>query len=116
LLKEPESEEIRVDDVKLRAVIALLEVLFPQMDPENKAILIKWAADNFNERKLLFQSPLNLDYEALAAYEPQAPAMEEPGAPKPFADAQGQYSASIGRLPNRAKMSAIQKLLEALKE
>jgi len=61
LLKEPPSEQIKVDDVKLRAVIALMEVLMPNMDDENKIILIQWGCEQFNELKLLFQSPLILD-------------------------------------------------------
>jgi hypothetical protein len=104
LLTEPDSEKIKVDDTKLKAVVELLEVLLPEMDPENKAILISWAADNFNELKLMFQSPLLLDMDALRAHaeelkEQAAEARklgEEPGAgkdeedrPKPRAVKQG---------------------------
>lgn len=89
LLEEPPSEKVKVDDVKLKAIIAMLEVMLPEVDPENKAILFQWAADNFNELSLLFQSPLNLDIQALAAFKPPvAPtAEEEPEAPAPFAKA-----------------------------
>lgn len=91
LLKEPPSEEIKVDDVKLKAVIALVEVLAPMCDPDNKALLIQWAADNFNELKLLFPTPLYLDAEAIADYEPPAQELPgEPGEPKPFADGAGR--------------------------
>ena len=87
LLKEPPSEQVEVDDVKLKACIALVQVLTPMVDPDNKAAVIQWAADNFNELKMLFQNPLLLDYEALAAYEP--PQMgegegDEPKAAPPF--------------------------------
>ena len=90
LLTEPPSEKIKVDDVKLKALIAMVEVLLPNMDPDNKAAVIAWAQDNFNELKLLFQNPLILDFEALKAYVPPAPPKEF-GEPKPFAatDAQG---------------------------
>lgn len=88
-LEEPESEKIKVEDVKLKAVIALLEVLIPQMDPLNKATLIEWAADNFNSQELLFTSPLELDYTELEDFEPPEMALgAEPGAPRPFADDQ----------------------------
>jgi hypothetical protein len=96
LLTEPPSEKIKVDDVKLKAIIAMLEVLMPALDPDNKAAVIAWAQDNFNELKLLFQNPLLLDFDALEAYVPPAPpaSLEEPKEPKPFAaqDAQPRIS------------------------
>jgi len=70
LLQEPESERIKVDETRLRSTIALMEVLIPQADPDNKARIIEWAADTFNAQDLLFESPLLLDYEALASYSP----------------------------------------------
>ncbi len=68
LLEEPDSEKSKVEDVKLKAVIAMAEVLLPEMDPENKARVLQWACDNFNEFKLLFGTPLELDTEALADF------------------------------------------------
>lgn len=94
LLTEPDSEKIKVDDVKLRAIIALLEVLLPALDPENKVRIIEWACDNFNELKLLFGTKLEIDYDALEDYEPpQVTGLggedgddeKEPEAPRPFA-------------------------------
>ena len=84
LLTEPDSEKVKTDDVKLKAIIAVVEVFGPMMDPENKATLLTWAQDNMNENKLMFQTPLDLDADAIAAYEPPQP-MQEPGEPKPFA-------------------------------
>lgn len=84
LLTEPDSEKVKTADVKLKAIIAVIEVFGPMMDPENKATLIAWAQDNINEDKMMFQNPMVLDVEALAAYEPPQPMME-PGEPKPFA-------------------------------
>lgn len=83
LLIEPESELAKAEDVKLKAIIAIVEVMLPNVDPENKASLIEWAANNFNENKMLFKQPLLLDYEALANYVPPEPSKEE-DAPKPF--------------------------------
>lgn len=73
-LEEPESEKIKVDDVKLKAVIAAFEVLAPELqDPASKVQLIQWVCDCFNERKELFPSPLDLDTDALQeALEDQA--------------------------------------------
>jgi hypothetical protein len=67
LLTEPDSEKIKVVDVKLKAVIAVLEVLLPEMDPINKATLIQWVCDSFNDRafQLLFSNPLLLDVQEL---------------------------------------------------
>lgn len=106
LLIEPDSEKAKGEDVKLKAIIALLEVLLPTLDPANKARAIQWAADNFNALSLLFTNPLELDAEALKEFlekaqkqAEQAPqpgaqggedsggAQEAPAAPKPFAQA-----------------------------
>lgn len=89
LLTEPDSEKIKVADTKLKAIIAMVEVLLPQMDPDNKATLIAWAQDNFNELEMIFKNPLNLDMDALREYEPpeQLAAAGEPTEPKPFDDA-----------------------------
>lgn len=87
LLTEPDSEKVKVDDVKLKAAIAITEALAPLLDPENKATLIEWIADNLNDMKFLFTSPLELDYTAIAEFVP--PVMDmgtangEEGEPKP---------------------------------
>lgn len=89
-LDEPPSEQVKVDDVKLKAVIAMLQVLLPIMDPANRLLLVQWACDNFNELKLLFGSHLEFDYDALLAYAvdqeaQKQEALKEPPASKPFA-------------------------------
>jgi hypothetical protein len=73
LLEEPESEMVKVEKVKFEALTAALEVLKPDLDPDNKARLIEWFANNANESKKLFVSPLNLDYDDLRNYEPPTP-------------------------------------------
>ncbi|MET3232276.1 UNVERIFIED_ORG: hypothetical protein ABIC54_004481 [Burkholderia sp. 1263] len=83
LLVEPESKLVEVEDVKLKSIIAAMEVLMPQLDPDNKARLIEWAANNLNESKHLFTNPLVLDYEDLKNYVPPEPA-KEPEEPAPF--------------------------------
>lgn len=78
LLTEPDSEKVKVDDVRLRAVMAMMEMLAPWMDPANKMAVIQWACDNFNELKLLFGSSLELDWEALEDWlEEQADKQDE---------------------------------------
>jgi hypothetical protein len=70
LQEEPESDKADVEKVKLDAIAAVLDKLLPHLDPENKATLIAWAADNINENKIMFANPLDLDIAALKAYEP----------------------------------------------
>lgn len=108
LLTEPDSDKIRTDEVKLKAVIALIEVLRTDLDPENKAALIQWAADNVNQNKQLFQSPLLLDYEALLEYVP--PVADKPETPAPPFSAHDAVKAlddAVARLPTRAVRKAI---------
>jgi hypothetical protein len=83
LLVEPESKLVEVEDVKLKSIIAAIEVLLPNLDPDNKARLIEWAASNINESKHLFSNPLVLDYEDLKNYVPPEPT-QDPEAPPPF--------------------------------
>lgn len=67
-LIEPDAEKIKTEDIKLKAIISLLERLLTELDPENKASLIQWAIDNFNEQELLFEHPLLIDVEILKKY------------------------------------------------
>ena len=89
LLEEPDSEKVKVSETKLRAITSMVEVFLPNADPENKARVLQWAADNVNSEKQLFNTPLELDWEALAAYEPAAPG-GMPGQDMPDAAAPGQ--------------------------
>ena len=84
LLTEPDSEKARTDEVRLKALIAAIQVLVPELDPENKATVIQWAQDNMNENKFMFTSPLMLDIDALKNYVPPVAAEGgEGGEPKP---------------------------------
>ena len=121
LLKEPPSEEIKVDDVRLRAVIALLEVLLPVVKGSAQATfeLVQWAADNFNSLKLLFPNPLELDEDELLpvleeAVETAKNAQEAasqggegegPKPPRPFADSTSgkALDRAIASLPARLR-------------
>lgn len=94
-LREPPSELVKVDDVKLRAIIAFMEVVIPNVDPTNKAAIIAWAVDNFNSLKMLFANQLSIDSEMLAdwlsehaekASQLSTNFDQMPNEPKPFAD------------------------------
>jgi Protein of unknown function (DUF1073) len=82
LLTEPDSEKIKVANVKLRSVISMLELILPQADDKNKEALYEWAADNFNDLKVLFPTPLDLDYKTLAKFKPPVETGAD-GKPKP---------------------------------
>jgi hypothetical protein len=65
LLIEPESEQIKVEDVKLQAILAVLQTLLPELDAANKALLIQSALANVSENKRMFAHEFNLDYDTL---------------------------------------------------
>lgn len=110
LLEEPDSEKLKGEDVILKAIIAVVEILNPMLDPANKAKVVEWLADNVNERKRFFSSPLVLDYEALADYEP--PAIGQNGEVKPPPPESGRDSAD-GMTP-AARIEAVDKILQGL--
>jgi Protein of unknown function (DUF1073) len=79
LMIEPESEKSKTADVKLKAVVATVEVLAPLLDPENTASLATWVADNVNEQHDLFSGKLSFDEDSLVAHlETNAAAALEP--------------------------------------
>lgn len=111
LLIEPNSEKIKVEEVKFKSAIEASTVMLPLADPTNKAKILAWMQDAFNEQKMLFKNPLELDFELLTAYLEQADQMKsqlanageddpsmivEPKEKKSFADAQS-HVLRIGR-------------------
>jgi len=64
-LREPDSDQVKVDDTKMKAAISVYQILELSFDPENKARLVQWLADAVTNNKLLYSSPLNLDYQQL---------------------------------------------------
>jgi hypothetical protein len=112
LIEEPESEAVQVEDVKLKGVIAIVQVAEPMMpDQLNKAALLSFLQDTVNSMSVLFRSKLDLDFDAIASYEPPTPiAMpdedegegKEPSEPKPFSrqDAAARLDAWIAERPD----------------
>ncbi|EMD2969231.1 phage portal protein [Escherichia coli] len=80
-LKEPESEKVKVDEIRFKAIVSMLEVLLPQVntDDENRALLIEWAQTNANANESLFPQRLDLDIDSLKDNRPEQPRDEEPG-------------------------------------
>jgi len=90
-LREPDHEQVKVDDTKMKAAISIYQILEFSLDPENKARLIQWISDAITNNKLLYSSPLSLDYDKLLkqlkkdqkAKEDQQAAGMEPEDPRP---------------------------------
>jgi hypothetical protein len=71
IIKEPESEQIKVEEVKLGGMFEAFDKLLPLCDPENAGTLVDWVVDNLNEMTLLFTVPLTLDSDALVKFAKQ---------------------------------------------
>lgn len=83
LLTEPDSEAAKLPQAKLEVAIKLAhEILSANPGPETKAEVCSWLAEIANDEKKFYSTPLLLDAEAIAEYEPmpQAPAAgDDPG-------------------------------------
>lgn len=112
LLTEPDSEKSKSDKVKLDAIVAMLEKLLPNLDPENKASLIEWAQDNFNALDTLFQVELTLDIEALKTYEPPQPGL--PGEASGGGPGGGPPPGAVGGGPGRADSAGLLRTLRTV--
>lgn len=79
-LKEPESEKVKVDEIRFKAIVSMLEVLLPQVntDDENRSLLIEWAQTNANANESLFPQRLDLDIDSLKDNRPQQPQGDNP--------------------------------------
>jgi len=119
LLKEPDSELIKVDEVKMRAAMAMMQILLPEFNSpelaENRCEVIKWAVDEFNSLKLLFDSPLVLDYESILENPPQSAPAQDDGFGDGGEDGEGGLKQ---RPPPRpfAALDSLRKAVEALDE
>lgn len=126
LLIEPESEQAKAEDVRLKAILALVEILMPALDPENKAAVIEWCCDNFNALKLLFSSPLVLDFDQLIDYaaeqaenaEAASAALSEAGPKEPEEPEPFSAKDAVGRPGMALYNEAVAKFIEhkAVKE
>lgn len=129
LIREKPSEAVEIEDVKLKAVIAAVQVLGPEIDPENKADLIQWAVDQFNSNEHLFGgAQLNIDAETLTDFLTEQAQSQPPGgggneegnephAPLPFSARDSLRgwldSRPLGELGRRASDSKVRLLAGA---
>ena len=77
LMEEPESEKVKVEEIKLKGITEILRTILPVIDPANRAMAIQWAQDNLNEMPDMFQSNLQLDADAISEFEPPEQAFNE---------------------------------------
>lgn len=80
-LKEPESERVKVDEIRFKAIIGMGQTLLPQLtaDDANRAVLIDWLQQNANANERLFPQRLDLDYDSLLANPPAAAVSPDEG-------------------------------------
>ena len=77
LMEEPESEKVKVEEIKMKGITEILRTVLPIIDPANRARAVQWAQDNLNEMPDLFASNLQLDIEDIANYEPPEDVFKE---------------------------------------
>lgn len=68
LLEEPDSEKLKAEESRFKSAVAIYEVMSPNLDPDNKARLTEWLADEVNARKELFSSKLDIDVDTLIQF------------------------------------------------
>jgi hypothetical protein len=102
LIREPESELIKVDEQKFKAAIGVVELILPIADPVTKGTLVQWIADLVSANKKLFPIPLLINAEDIENYEPPmqvlagGDAEKEHAPPRPEADSTGTTLEAIG--------------------
>lgn len=79
-LIEPESEQVRVDDVRLQAVVAVVQTAIDAVDPGSQLELLRFLADNVSANRRLFPHALEFDWETLETYLEDRAARGEQGA------------------------------------
>jgi hypothetical protein len=102
LLTEPDSEKIKVANVKLRSIVALMDTLLPMCDPESMELLIEASVDNFNDMKILFPTPFKIDAKKMAKFAEER-AQEEKEMNQKAAEAGGKPGGAVGGKSGTAK-------------
>jgi len=79
LLMEPDSEKAKANQLKLESAIKLADSIMKVADPETKGAVCAWLADVVSDQKDFYSSPLLIEADDIASYEPPAPMIGEPG-------------------------------------
>jgi len=70
LVEESPDKRRESDKALVDGAIQLVNAMLPELDPENKAAALVWLADVANSTKTYGETPLTLDEDAIAEYEP----------------------------------------------
>ena len=65
LIREPESEAVRVEETQFKSAVAIAQVMIPEFGPQNKAAVLQWMVDTVNSCKKLFPVSLTVDPDEL---------------------------------------------------
>ena len=76
LFEESVKNKIDYEKIKTDTVLSAVEKLGNNLDPQNKAVLLEWAADNLNDLKQMFPNKLIFDGDELIAFESQKAILE----------------------------------------
>lgn len=68
LIKEPESESIKVEETKLGGMFQAMDRILPLCDPESTGAMVDFVVSNMNEMKLMFTVPLMIDTSRIIAF------------------------------------------------
>jgi hypothetical protein len=79
LIQEPESETVKRNAEKLKAMVEVLKALLAELDPPNRARLVDWFVQACNDMPEFFTTTMEFDPGTLATYEKPQPT--GPGAP-----------------------------------
>ena len=78
LVQQSDKDELEGQQRRFDSVVKLLEVMGAMTaDPESRAQLISWAADNINAQDKMFAAPLLIDPELAATMPPSADPQED---------------------------------------
>lgn len=99
LIQEPESEMVRIADTKLKAGIALVQVLMPEVDPENKVKVLEWLEGTINAMSEWFPQPLELDWDALRQFNEEQKAKQEAMEQQGMGGEDGEEGEAGGKAP-----------------
>lgn len=79
LIKEPESERVKVSESKFKAVNDLMTQVFDKLDPKNQSLFLQFYESTINEAKELFPNKLEFDFYAYEQHQQQQAEQQDTG-------------------------------------
>ncbi len=102
-LIEPESEQVRVDDVRLQAAVAVVQTVMEIVDPESQLEALKFLADNVSANKRLFPHALEFDWDTLQTYLKDRAAQQQSGGGAEGGDDGAEQNGGVEQVGPEAK-------------